>query len=353
VEERLLLHKLLAGSVAARAALDNLRDPRLRARHEEFNQAYIEANEFLTEETARACGSLLRPAEPPRWRAPLVVMDIDGVLDKQIFGFPSTTAAGVHALRLLHAHGATLALNTARPLREVQEYCRAYGMAGGVAEYGAVAWDALSGRARVLVGPSAREELRRLAEALRRVPGVFLNDRYEHSLRAYTFERGRTVPLPEPLAQGIASDLGLKLVTLRSTYVDTTAVALETDKGEGLLALLELAGISRDDTVAIGDSEPDLPMFSVASRSFAPAHISGRRVARLLGCQIAGRSYQPGLLSAARSICHPAGGDCPRCAPPGWPTGLFWDALRAADRRPLASLLRAVSSPRALLAFRR
>ena len=36
-----------------------------------------------------------RLAEAPQWRSPLVVMDIDGVLDKQIFGFPSTTAAGV------------------------------------------------------------------------------------------------------------------------------------------------------------------------------------------------------------------------------------------------------------------
>jgi hypothetical protein len=226
-------------------------------------------------------------------------------------------------------------------------------MVGGVAEYGAVAWDALSGRSQVLVSAPARDELRRLAEALRHVPGVFLNDRYQHSLRAYTYQRDRTVPLPQPLVQGVASDLRLKHVTLRQTYVDTTAVASETDKGKGLLALLELGGLARRDTVAIGDSEPDLAMFGEVARSFAPAHISGRGIARLLGCEIQRRSYQGGLLGAARAIVHPRQGSCSRCARQPWPKGLWWDELRAADRRPLASLIRSLLDPRALEAFRR
>ena len=100
---------------------------------------------------------------------------------------------------------------------------------------------------------------------------------------------------------------------MQQTYLDTTVVAPETDKGQGLLALLELAGAKDLDTVAIGDSEPDLPMFRVARRSFAPRHISGRDIAQQLGCRIAARSYQPGLLSAVRSVVHPRG-DAARAA---------------------------------------
>jgi hydroxymethylpyrimidine pyrophosphatase-like HAD family hydrolase len=353
VEERLFFFKLLAGTVALRTALSNLGDVRLRGRHEEFHRGFVEATEFLIAQAARACGTGCRPPQPPRWSSPLVVLDVDGVLDKQVFGFPSTTAAGIEALRLLHAHGAAVALNTARTLEQVREYCQAYGLVGGVAEYGAVVWDAVSDRQRVLVAPDSREELRRLAEALARLPGVFLNPLYRHSLRAYTFGRERTVPLPLPLVEGLVSELGLERLVVRQTYIDTTVVAAETDKGKGLLALRELAGRGDIDTVAIGDSEPDLPMFRVARRSFAPRQIACRGVAQQLGCRIAARSYQPGLLRAVRSVVHPRVDACRKCQPGRRASGMWWELLRAADRHPLASLLRALAGPHVLEAFRR
>ena len=75
----------------------------------------------------------------------------------------------------------------------------------------------------------------------------------------------------------------------------------------------------------------------------------------MLGCRITGRAYQPGLLSAVRSIVHPRGDRCPRCEGGGRPAadGLFWDLLKEADRRPLDSLLRALTDPMALQAFLR
>ncbi len=90
-------------------------------------------------QTARFCGGFCRPVEAPCWRSPLVVTDIDGVLDHRFFGFPCTTLAGIEALALLHVHKASIAVDTARSLPEVQEYCRAYGFVGGVAEYGSYA----------------------------------------------------------------------------------------------------------------------------------------------------------------------------------------------------------------------
>jgi hydroxymethylpyrimidine pyrophosphatase-like HAD family hydrolase len=353
VEERLFLHKLLAGMAALASALSNLKEPRLQHRHEEFNRSYIQAWDFLIAQTVRFCGRGCRRTEAPSWRSPLVVMDIDGVLDKQIFGYPSTTAAGIEAVSLLHAHGCAVALNTARPLSEVQEYARAYGCVGGVAEYGSVVWDAVADRTRVLVTPESQAELQRMAEALRSIPGVFLNDGYDHSLRAYTYATGRTNPLPTALVEGLLTQLGLERLTVHQTYLDTAILAREIDKGQGLLALLRLAEREGIETIAIGDSEPDLAMFRVAGRSYAPGHMSGRSVARMLGCEIARRSYQPGLLSAVRSIVHPEGGRCARCRACRRPEGdgLFWELLKTADRRPIESLLRALVDPMSLRAF--
>jgi hypothetical protein len=354
-EERLFHSKLLAGIYALKSAMSNLRDPRLRPRHQEFNQSYIEAADFLTVEAARFCGRGCGRPDRPAWRSPLVVLDIDGVLDKVIFGFPSTTAAGIEALAMLHAHGMSVALNSSRTLAEIREYSRTYGCAGGVAEYGSVAWDAVSHRTEVMVTRESADQLERLARALRRIAGVFLDDRYRHSLRAYGYEGGHTVPLPKALVDGIVADLGLDRLRLHQTSFDTGVVAREVDKGKGLLALLALAGVEDAETIAIGSSEADLAMFRVASRSFAPGHVSAPSTARSLGCRIVGRSYQPGLLSAARSIVHPRGDRCPRCDEGGRPAlhGLFWDLLKEADRRPMTSLARALADPLSLEAFLR
>ena len=354
VEERLFPYKLLAGIYALKSAMSNLRDPRLRHRHQEFNQNYIEASDFLTIHTARFCGQRCRRPEAVAWRSPLVVLDVDGVLDKMIFGFPSTTAAGLEALSLLHRHGLSVALNSARTLHEIQEYSRIYGCTGGVAEYGSVAWDALTDRTHVLVTDESRDQLQRLARGLRRIPGVFLNDRYRHSLRAYSYEGGRTVPLPKALVDGTIADLGLDRLRLHQTYLDSTVLAREVDKGKGLLALLALAGVEQTETIAVGDSDADLAMFRVASRSFAPRHISAKATARLLGCRITDRTYQPGLLSAVRAIVHAGGEDrCPRCGEGSGPApeGLFWELLKEADRRPLHSLARTLADPMSFQVF--
>ncbi len=52
----------------------------------------------------------------------------------------------MEALSLLHDHGFAIAVNTARSVAEVKEYCSTYGFAGGVAEYGSFLWDAVRDR---------------------------------------------------------------------------------------------------------------------------------------------------------------------------------------------------------------
>jgi hydroxymethylpyrimidine pyrophosphatase-like HAD family hydrolase/adenine/guanine phosphoribosyltransferase-like PRPP-binding protein len=358
VQQRLFLNKLLAGTWALQTALANLADATAMDRAREFNQRYLDAWNFLVTHTVRLCGRVVERPATLRWHSPVVVLDIDGVLDKGVIGFPSTSAAGLRALSLLHAHDIAIALNTARTLSEVKEYCRAYGFVGGVAEYGSTAWDALSGQERILVTPDALRQLDSVRTALQLVPGVFLNDNYRYSIRAYTFERGTTVPLPTLLIRELLAGLSAVRLDFLQTHSDTAIVAKEVDKGKGLLALLEMVDQRDSETIAIGDSDPDLAMFRVAHLSYAPSHISHRSVARLLGCHIASHSYQAGLLQSVQSFLHPDGGRCDCCrrasrlrvAEVG---PLVWELLEAADRGPLRLLLRALLDPMALRAFAR
>jgi hydroxymethylpyrimidine pyrophosphatase-like HAD family hydrolase len=356
VEERLFANKLLAGLWAQNLATLGLQNPRLAWRRDEFHRKSVSAWNFLVSQTVGECGKLCRTRDNPRWGSPLIVLDIDGVLDRMVFGFPSTTAAGIKALSLFACHGFTVALNTARTLREVKEYCDAYGLAGGVAEYGAVAWDRTTNRQVSAVAAESLRELEEARQALRKVPGVFLNEEYQYSLRAFTHQNGRTAPLPRLMVQHLLADLKLDRLQVHHTGLDTAITAKEADKGKGLRALLSLASFTGADVAAVGDSEPDLSMFRVAGRSFAPGNVSCRKEAELLGCRIAKSAYQPGLLEIARRIIHPDGYVCKQCrdVESSWrrDKGLFVSLLKAADRKPLLLLLQNCFDPSLWKVFR-
>jgi hydroxymethylpyrimidine pyrophosphatase-like HAD family hydrolase len=352
VKDRLFLNKLIAGSWSMTLALDGLlKQAHSSARATEFNERYVRAWDFLTRESARFCGALCDAPPTSRWHSPLVVLDIDGVLDRRIFGFPTTTAAGIRALRLLHAHGLAVAVNTARSAREVKEYCSAYGFVGGVAEYGSYVFDAVTKKECKLVSAEALEQLEELRQVLRQMLGVFLNDGYQYSIRAYSYERNGMVPIASSILPSLVSRLHLDRLCWHQTTIDTTIVAKDVDKGRGLKALLAWAGHPNLETIAIGDSEPDFAMFRAANRSFAPAHIGQHEFVRALGCQIARDSYQVGLLGIVRSLIHAEGDGCQLC-----PTSmlnrcphddLFLDLLEAADRSPLVLMLHALLHPKA------
>jgi hydroxymethylpyrimidine pyrophosphatase-like HAD family hydrolase len=370
VEQRLFLNKLLAGLWAMKRSHDQLfgKTP-VAERQQAFHRRFMTAWDFLTVQTARHCGRRRRSETAPRWRAPLLAIDIDGVLDRRLFGFPSTSAAGIEALALLHAHDVSVAVNTARSVAEVKAYCDAYGLAGGIAEHGSYLWDAVDGRGRALIGAEAAAQLDELRRHLRRIPGVFLDERHLYSIRAFTYQDkprsltaklvnfirssgvgdGVLAPLSTLLVRHLMSELGLDRLSFHHTQIDTTIVAKDLDKGSGLVALRDWVLGAQAETIAVGDQEPDLTMFRVATRSFAPANIGCAREARLLGCRIAGDSFQRGLLQTARVLTHPDGERCGRCD--GDPTpapgdDLFMDVLRAADRSWAANLTAAVFGPR-------
>jgi hydroxymethylpyrimidine pyrophosphatase-like HAD family hydrolase len=378
VAQRLFMNKLLAGVWAmdqARQLLFN--SPKLADRQQELHQRFMSAWNFLTVHAARFCGSHCRHPQKLRWRSPLVALDIDGVLDRRVFGFPCTTAAAIEALSLLNTHEFSVSVNTARSALEVKAYCQAYCLAGGVAEYGSYLWDAVAQRERVLISPEPMRQLNELRRTLRQLPGVFLDDRHQYSIRAFTYQDkarglirslvssmrsssigdGALAPLPTLTIQQMMVDLGLDRLRFHQTMIDTTIVAKDVDKGTGLLALRDWVLASDAETVAVGDSESDLPMFRAATRSFAPAHIGCARQARLLGCQISRHPFQRGLLDIARSLVHPHGQRGEPCAEVAATLqdsrALFLELLQAADQPWAKNLIGAFLDPAAFRIFMR
>ena len=378
VTQRLFMHKLLAGLWEMNEIREQLfSSPRGSAAQRDYHRRFMAAWNFLTVQAARHCGSLCIQPKNLAWRAPLVLLDIDGVIDRRLFGFPSTTVAGMKALSLLNAHEFSVALNTARSVVEVKNYCDAYSLSGGVAEHGSYLWDAVHRQERVLIGEETARQLEEMRRHLRRIPGVFLDERHQHSIRAFTYREkplgliqsilssartasigdGALAPISTHIVHQLLVDLELDKLTFHHTLIDTAILSKEVDKGTGLVALRDLV-LGRDvETIAVGDSEPDLAMFRQATRSFAPANIGCKRQARLLGCQIVPNHDQQGLLEIVRKIVHSDNDvHCERC---NEGTGLhssddlFLSVLDAADQRWAKNLLRAILHPTALKMFLR
>lgn len=141
-------------------------------------------------------------------------------------------------------------------------------------------------------------------------------------------------------------DLRLDRLAFHHTMIDTTIVAKEVDKGTGLAALRDWVLAPNAETIAVGDSEPDLAMFRVATRSFAPSNLSCRRQAHLLGCRIVHHPDQRGLLEIVRKIIHPDDRRCALCTPGEMKfpdqDKLFMIVMRAADRSWTTNLLQAM-----------
>ncbi|HLI58649.1 MAG TPA: hypothetical protein VKV21_03195 [Solirubrobacteraceae bacterium] len=271
-----------------------LRRARARALQRYFAEVY------LADVNASGCG-------------PLCALDIDGVLESQALGFPALTPASALALRALLAHGHRPVPATGRSLGEVAERCRAYGLAGGVAEYGSVTFRAADGRSRSLVGAEEAAALERLCAALGELDEVELDFDYRHVVRAS--RRGGPVPEHE-VTRALAAARAAGVVRVVRGEGQTDFVARGVDKGAGLRALARELGCvgPRPYALAVGDTASDLPLAEVAQDAWAPGHADPGL--RLGGFGVARRPYQAGLAEIVASVVGHRPGGCPRCRMP-------------------------------------
>jgi hydroxymethylpyrimidine pyrophosphatase-like HAD family hydrolase len=298
-EERWLLYELahLSAPGAPADARHELDRARSRALQRYFHSVYFED---------------LAPARS----GPLCGIDLDGVLETQHLGFPALTPASASALRALIAHGFRPLLVTGRSLSEVIERCSAYGLAGGVAEYGCVTFDAASDHVEVLIDTESRLALERLCVELRAHEAISLDEDYNYAIRAFVRgARGRRGPLPDELLAEARRSAEAEDISLIVGDAQTDIVDAATDKGRGVVALAAALGApeppARPLAFAVGDTKTDLPLVALAERAFAPAH-----AAAALGgsCKVTRSPYQRGFAEAVAALIDHDPGSCPDCA---------------------------------------
>ena len=314
VVDRILLWDLVLGLAVmegATAALDvEARSTAPMLWHERL----FLARNFLVHQMNLFSASLL-PRVFLRCSRRLIFLDLDGVFDSNVFGFPQATTSGLLALASLQSHGFSVILNTARGVTDVRQYCEAYGLQGGVAESGCIFVDAPTQSEILLVEPEAAAQLSCCKTAIQSLPGVFVDPNYRTAVRAFRYERNRTKGLSEAEVREVLERAGLALLTFLPTEADTTIVPKGINKGSGLLWAKKYMGSEGDPVAAVGDNDQDLDMFRAADLAFAPANSSKsvREFAASGKCKLMRRPRQRGLLEAVRQLIHPDGQLCGKC----------------------------------------
>jgi hypothetical protein len=251
---------------------------------------------------------------------PWCAVDLDGVLETAPLGFPATTRLGALGLRALRAHGFRLLLATGRSVGEVVERCAAYGLDGGVAEYGAAAYDARSGAVTELGTAEAAGHLAAVRARVAEHPDLVVDPDFTRIVRVCA-PRGSglgTCPSPSMIAALLVGHEGAVIAVSGDDQVDLVPTGV--DKGRGLRHLLgRLDGHPPGPTplaLAVGDASPDLAMLALAEVRLAPAH--ARSLARR-GVALTARPYQAGFFDAVSSVVGHRPGACARCALPDEP----------------------------------
>jgi hydroxymethylpyrimidine pyrophosphatase-like HAD family hydrolase len=231
----------------------------------------------------------------PPAEGPLCALDVDGVLELDVLGFPALTPASAGALRALLVHGYRPVLVSGRGSKEIAERCAAYRLPAGVAEYGAVVHIAEGGRETSLLTDEEAATLERVRAELSSRDGVEIDAAYRHIVRA----RPPSTTAVAPGVRVLAGDSQADFVPAR------------VDKGVGIRALA--ARLDAPLHAAIGDTAADAPMLALAERAFVPAHAPRelRSVATMTR-----RPYQAGFHEAVGALLGHAPGTCAECRVP-------------------------------------
>jgi hydroxymethylpyrimidine pyrophosphatase-like HAD family hydrolase len=260
----------------------------------------------------------LRGLPPASQPGPLCALDVDGVLETEHLGFPALTPSSARALRALRSHGYRPLLATGRSAAEIVERCRAYGLAGGVGEYGAVTYDTQGDRLGVVLSEDEARTLDRVRAALARIDGVQVDPEYRYSVRAFTYAPGgRRLRLDAATSARALSGAASDEIAAIDGDCQTDFVVRGVDKGVGLRALAEALGAGhavRPLAFAVGDTAADRPAFDLAKVAFAPAH--ARALESTRGVMFTRRPYQAGFEEAVSRMVGHRPGACVRCRGP-------------------------------------
>ena len=239
-------------------------------------------------------------------------LDIDGVLESSRFGASTLTPSSARGLRALQAHGYRPVLVSGRSLRELRDRCFNFGLVGGVAEYGGVAYLRDSDELRFLADDRSASALQIVKVLLSSKDEVILAEGFATMIRAYRVNAsGSRTSLPKDVVAAVLDATDGEIVAIYG-IAQTDFVSSGVSKSLGVKLLMEMLG-RRDESLAfaVGDSEADLSMIELAEMGYLLAH--AKMYARR-NMAVSRSSYQRGFAEAVEVFIGHSPGECAACS---------------------------------------
>ncbi len=305
IYDRIILYKLLYGSIIRKKLIEEIKENNIKETCDQFNRRYLECRNFLVYSFNNFCSGLLKH-EKTEDKNKFFFLDLDGVFDTEILGFPHTTISALKGISMLAERGYDVIPNTGRSINDVRNYCCTYDFNAGIGEYGSVIWDNLNKIEIPLTGSEIFPQLDICRHALGNIDNVFIDPSYKYSVRAYRFSSKKTAGLSADECKELISKHNLNNLKVINRQADTYFVGRQTDKGNAVTYFKRYSGKTNYFSAAIGDSDEDIPMFKSADKSYAPANCSFavRKFAEQNKCHVVSKKNQQGLYSAVINLLN-------------------------------------------------
>ncbi len=306
LRERVFLYKLLYATAESERLHHRLHSRSGADEQEKIHERLLWSWNFRVSTMNRFTSGLMRRFARGAKPRGLFFMDLDGVFDCEVLGFPHTTVSGLEAIALLQSEGYAVIPNTGRSCEQVSDYCTNFGFSDGIAEYGSAIVDVNGDSEVSLVDDPTLRELEKCRALLGSLGGVFLDSGYRYSVRAFRYNGKGTAGLSAAEAEGLLVRHGLRRLRVIAREADTYFVGKQADKGKAAEMYRARAYYSGNAVGAIGDSDEDVPMLNVVPFAYAPARCSRgiHRLAKQGRCRIASLPQQPGLLQSVEIFLH-------------------------------------------------
>jgi hydroxymethylpyrimidine pyrophosphatase-like HAD family hydrolase len=335
IRDRIIVYKIFYASMAMRHSADRLGAGK---QPEQNHELYHRARNFLIYSTNEFCAGLINVTGRLRWSDSLFFIEVDGVFDQDLLGFPHATQNALQCLRLLWTTECSVVFNTGRGIHDVRNYCSVYGIQGGIAEFGSAFVDAVHQKEVPLIDKETAVQLANCREAIRALPGAFIDPGYEYSIRAYRFKGRANAGLSTEEIRGLLNKPCFSRLSYISTDASTYIVQKGTNKGTGLTFVRRYLN-HREPIAAIGHSDQDVTMLESAEHAYALANCSPavRALVKQGRCHIVRKLCQSGLLAAVEHRLKKDGRHSVECSRlssnSNCPDNILSKVLRAADRR--------------------
>lgn len=304
LNERVFLYKLLYAKTVSDRSLHQLNQIQSKETKIRLDRRFQWSRDFRVFAMNKFCTSLLKNGKPAYNHPSIFFIDIDGILDVEIFGFPHTTFSGLEAVALLYSNGYSIIPNTGRSCIHMKNYCKYYGFAWAICEYGCVIVDMENDREISLIDDDTANELSRCRNILSNMKDVFVDSNYRYAIRAYRYNDKETVCLSADEVSAILKEYGLNRLRVVSREADTYFVGAGNNKGNAIDYCRHYIFPQELSTTAVGDSPDDVYMLEKINRAFAPSNACDEiyEMAKHGKCIVVSKKTQRGLLEIVHKI---------------------------------------------------